>query len=223
MSPKSEEMLEHEYARSALKLGLALEDQLGTNPFKFGMIGATDSHTSLTAVEEDKLLRETLRQRTRAPSVSGMCFLGSPDGSHTVLGWEQVASGYQGVWATENTREALFDAMKRKETYATTGPRMMVRFFGGWDFEPEDANTRQPAEAGYTKGIPMGGDLTNAPADGAPSFLVGALKDPFGAKPGSNPDHQGVGSMMTVTPRSESTMSSGRTSGNPYRTGACQL
>ena len=98
-----------------------------------------------------------------------------------VLGWEQAASGYQGVWATDNTRGALFDAMKRKETYATTGPRMTVRFFGGWDFELEDARTRQPAEAGYTKGIAMGGDLTNAPAGQAPSFLVGALKDPFGA------------------------------------------
>ena len=72
------------------------------------------------------------------------------------MGWEQTASGYAGVWATENTREALFDAMKRRETYATTGPRMIVRFFGGWDFEPNDANNRMPARVGYTKGVPMG-------------------------------------------------------------------
>ena len=79
------------------------------------------------------------------------------------MGWEQTASGYAAVWATENTREALFDAMKRRETYATTGPRMIVRFFGGWDFEPNDANTRMPARVGYTKGVPMGGDLSAAP------------------------------------------------------------
>jgi hypothetical protein len=90
-----------------------------------------------------------------------------------------VASGYQGVWATENTREALFDAMMRKETYATTGPRMLVRFFGGWDFTADDAKSRLPANAGYMKGVPMGGDLTEAPSGKAPTFLVGALKDPL--------------------------------------------
>jgi hypothetical protein len=90
-----------------------------------------------------------------------------------------VASGYQGVWATENTRAALFDAMMRKETYATTGPRMLVRFFGGWDFTADDAKSRLPANAGYMKGVPMGGDLTAAPAGKAPTFLVGALKDPL--------------------------------------------
>ena len=97
------------------------------------------------------------------------------------MGWEQAASGYAGVWATENTREALFDAMQRKEVYATTGPRMLVRFFGGWDFEAQDAHTRSPALAGYIKGVPMGGDLRQAPAGKAPTFLVAALKDPIGA------------------------------------------
>ena len=98
-----------------------------------------------------------------------------------VLGWEMSASGYAGVWATENTREALWDAMQRKEVYATTGPRIIVRFFGGWDFEDADAHTRMPAKAGYTKGVPMGGDLTNAPEGKVPTFLVAALKDPIGA------------------------------------------
>jgi hypothetical protein len=97
------------------------------------------------------------------------------------MGWEQTASGYAAVWATENTREAIFDAMKRRETYATTGPRMIVRFFGGWDFEPIDANNRMPARVGYTKGVPMGGDLGAAPPGKSPTFLVAALKDPIGA------------------------------------------
>ena len=97
------------------------------------------------------------------------------------MGWEQTASGYAAVWATENTREAIFDAMKRRETYATTGPRMVVRFFGGWDFEPSDANNRMPARVGYTKGVPMGGDLSAAPPGKSPTFLVAALKDPIGA------------------------------------------
>src|SRR6266480_1646188 len=92
-----------------------------------------------------------------------------------------TASGYAAVWATENTREAIFDAMKRRETYATTGPRMLVRFFGGWDFEAGDANDRLPARVGYTKGVPMGGDLSKAPPGKSPAFLVAALKDPIGA------------------------------------------
>jgi hypothetical protein len=98
-----------------------------------------------------------------------------------IMDWEMTASGYAAVWATENTRAALFDAMERRETYATTGSRMIVRFFGGWDFEPADALSRLPADAGYTKGVPMGGDLSDAPAGRAPSFLVAALKDPIGA------------------------------------------
>jgi Protein of unknown function (DUF3604) len=95
--------------------------------------------------------------------------------------WEVAASGYAAVWATENTREAIFDAMERREAYATTGTRMTVRFFGGWDFEAKDALTRMPALAGYTKGVPMGGDLRAAPAGKSPTFLVAALKDPIGA------------------------------------------
>ncbi|MDP9199023.1 MAG: DUF3604 domain-containing protein, partial [Pseudomonadota bacterium] len=98
----------------------------------------------------------------------------------TIMGWEQTASGYAAVWATENTRAALWDAMKRKEVYATTGPRMTVRFFGGWDFVEADAQASDVAAAGYDKGVPMGGDLTAAPADKSPTFLVAATKDPEG-------------------------------------------
>jgi hypothetical protein len=97
------------------------------------------------------------------------------------MDWEVSASGYAAVWAMENTREAIFDAMQRRETYATTGPRMFVRFFGGWGFEPGDAHNRLPAAIGYAKGVPMGGDLQQAPAGKAPTFLVAALKDPIGA------------------------------------------
>jgi hypothetical protein len=108
-------------------------------------------------------------------------FMHSPATGLTIMDWEVGASGYAAVWATENTREALWDAMERKETYATTGSRMVVRFFGGWDFEPGDAHNRLPAAIGYTKGVPMGGDLSNVPPNKAPTFLVAALKDPIGA------------------------------------------
>jgi hypothetical protein len=175
---KKPEMLEFEYARSALKNGLKLEQQLGTNPYKFGMIGSTDSHTGLTAVEEDNFFGKTSssepsRERVQHPFVKR--------GDTVIMNWETAASGYAAVWATDNTREALFDAMERRETYATTGSRMIVRLFGGWEFEQKDALSRLPAEAGYRKGVPMGGDLSTAPTGKAPTFLVAALKDPIGA------------------------------------------
>ncbi len=175
---KTEEMLQYEYGRSALEIGLQLERQLGVNPFKFGMIGSTDSHTSLSTAAEENFFgkhsgTEPGPARAEHPAVA------APDGSLTFWGWEQVSSGYAGVWAAENSREAIWDAMMRKEVYATTGSRMTVRFFGGWDFEPGDARTRLPARAGYAKGVPMGGDLTQAPAGKASTFLVAALKDPY--------------------------------------------
>jgi hypothetical protein len=100
----------------------------------------------------------------------------------SLYSWQQVASGLAAVWATENTREAIFDAMARKEVYATTGSRLAVRFFGGWNFSRQDLNSRQPAFAGYDKGVPMGGDLSAMPdAATAPSFMVYALRDSVGA------------------------------------------
>ena len=175
---KQPDMLQYEYARSALKLGLKLEQELGTNPYKFGMVGSTDAHTGLAAVEEDNFFGKTTSSEPSADRTSHP-FVKTAKG--TIMGWEQTASGYAAVWATENTREALFDAMQRKEVYATTGPRMVVRFFGGWDFEARDARSRMPAGVGYGKGVPMGGDLRAAPAGKAPTFLVAALKDPIGA------------------------------------------
>jgi len=176
---KRPEMLEFEYARSALKRGLALERELGTNPYKFGLVGSTDAHTGLAAVEEENFFGKTSSSEP-SPERAGHPFVKGPDGT-VIMTWETVASGYVGVWATENSREALFDAMERRETYATTGPRMVVRFFGGFEFEESDAHNRLPAAVGYAKGVPMGGDLRSAPAGQAPSFLVAALKDPIGA------------------------------------------
>jgi hypothetical protein len=176
---KTKDMLEFEYARSALKNGLALEQQLGVNPYKFGMIGSTDAHTGLATAEQNNYFGKVSHLEPRAGRA--MTPLGgNPKTGQMWMGWETVASGYAAVWATENTREAIFDAMQRRETYATTGPRMIVRFFGGFDFEAKDATSRTPAVAGYTKGVPMGGDLKSAPAGKAPTFLVFALKDPFG-------------------------------------------
>src|SRR4029079_15898631 len=108
-------------------------------------------------------------------------FMSNPKLGLKIMGWETTSSGYAAVWATENTREAIFEAMERRETYATTGTRMIVRFFGGWNFEPGDAQNRLPAAIGYAKCVPMGGEMSNAPAGAAPTFLVGALKDPMGA------------------------------------------
>jgi len=173
--PKEDWMLQHEYAREALKKGLKHEANLGSNPFKFGLVGSTDSHTGLTTAEEDNFFGKLSHTE---PSAERMATDIAHFDNIRWPGWYQVASGYTGVWATENTRGAIWDAMLRRETYATTGSRIMVRFFGGWDYVAEDANTRMPANVGYTKGVPMGGDLTNAPAGKPPSFLVAARKDP---------------------------------------------
>jgi len=167
-----------EYARAALKNGLKLEQQVGANPFKFGMVGSTDSHTGISAVEEDNYYGKATPYE---PSAHRWEHVFTKSGDAKVMAWETSASGYAAVWATENTREALWDAMKRKEVYATTGSRLMVRFFGGWDFDAKDAQTRSPAIAGYTKGVPMGGDLRDAPSGKAPTFLVAALRDSMGA------------------------------------------
>ena len=177
-APKQKSMLEFEYARSALKNGLKHEQRLGVNPYKFGLIGSTDSHTGLATADEDNFFGKTSAHEPNAERVQHP-FIKVPGG--VIMGWEMTASGYAAVWATENTREAIWDAMERRETYATTGPRMIVRLFGGFDFEPADAHTRSPAIAGYTKGVPMGGDLRDAPTGKAPTFLVAALKDPIGA------------------------------------------
>ncbi len=178
-TPKKNEMLAGEYAREALKRGLQLERKLGTNPYKFGMLGSTDSHTGLATAQEDNFFGKHSGAEP-SPERMGHAFMKRYDGSVAMAGWGVVASGLAAVWATDNSRKAIFDAMARKEVYASTGSRMTVRFFGGWDFTEEDVASRSPAFVGYTKGVPMGSDLTEAPEGRAPSFMVYAIRDPIG-------------------------------------------
>jgi hypothetical protein len=176
---KTQDMLQWEYTREALKVGLMLEQKLGVNPYKLGQIGSTDSHTGMAAVGEDNFFGKHSGVEPEPHRWEHIVIESPKDPNLTVYGWQQAASGYAAVWAEENTREAVFDAMKRKEVYATTGSRIVVRFFGGWSFKASDAQSRMPSGAGYAKGVPMGGDLSKASAGTAPSFLVAAMKDPF--------------------------------------------
>ena len=172
---KEEWMLAHEYARSALKAGLGFESRLGANPFRFGMIGSTDSHTSLATAAEDNFFGKF------PESLPGPERFSNALAGEMWENWRIVASGYAGVWARENTRESLFDAMRRREVYATTGSRMVVRFFAGWEFQETDLHQPDYVEIGYSKGVPMGGVLGRAPAGAAPAFIASAAKDPEGA------------------------------------------
>jgi len=174
-SPLTREMMPTTYLRWGLLQGLMQEQKLGINPFKFGFIGGTDVHNSLTAIEEDNFYGKHVNQE---PSPVRWEHVSKQGFGKTRYTWHYTAAGYAAVWATENTREALWDAMKRKEVYATSGSRITVRFFAGWDFQPGDARTRYIADVGYRKGVPMGADLPKAPAGTkGPMFLVAAMKD----------------------------------------------
>jgi hypothetical protein len=175
---KTNEMLQYEYGREALKNGLLLGARFGTNPYKFGLVGSTDSHTALATAEEDNFFG---KHTGTEPSPERMSHVFAETKNGKIDGWESVASGLAAVWATENSREAIFDAMARREVYGTTGPRMMVRFFGGWYYTPDDLNSRNPAFSGYEKGVPMGGDLPARQGNKAPVFMVYSLRDPIGA------------------------------------------
>jgi hypothetical protein len=177
--PKEDWMLRYEYARSALKLGLGHERSLGVNPFQFGLIGGTDIHTGFADPDESNFFGKF------PDSEPG------PDRSSNNMGgslwpnWRLAASGYAAVWAHENTRESIFAAMKRRETYATTGSRITVRLFAGWDFEADDVFRPDLAATGYARGVPMGGVLAGPDggraADSSPRLLVMAARDPDGA------------------------------------------
>jgi hypothetical protein len=175
---KTDEMLAGEYAREALKRGMEIEALLGTNPYKFGQIGSTDSHTSLATAQEDNFFG---KHTGYEPSPTRMNHAMMKSDKGVIEGWQPAASGLAAVWAAENTRESIFDAMARREVYATTGSRMGVRFFGGWDYVLEDLNSRSPGFAGYRKGVPMGADLPRRTGNKAPTFMVYALRDPVGA------------------------------------------
>ncbi|MFM2411610.1 MAG: hypothetical protein RL481_2438 [Pseudomonadota bacterium] len=172
---KTPDMFAGEYVREALKRGLAIEAKTGVNPYKFGMIGSTDSHTSLATGDEDNFFGKHSGGEPNAKRASEAQNLGTRQGR---FGWHYLAGGYAAVWATNNSRAAIFDAMMRREVYATTGPRMQVRVFGGWDFSDKDWSSDW-VKQGYARGVPMGADLRDG--NGRPSFLISALKDPDGA------------------------------------------
>lgn len=179
------DMLPKEYAREILKRGLVFEAALGANPFKFGMIGSTDAHTSLATTQENNFFGkvvplEPANSHDRFFEVVAGRFSGD-DVSRKSFAWQTSASGLAAVWATDNTREALWDAMARKEVYATTGTRLLVRVFAGYDFVADDVQRADFAAYGYRKGVPMGGDLWAAPEGKSPSLLIRAMRDADGA------------------------------------------
>lgn len=172
---KTPDMLAGDYVREALKRGLAIQAKTGVNPYKLGFIGSTDSHTGLATADENNFFGKHSDGEPNAERASQAQNLGTRQGR---FGWHYLAGGYAAVWATANTRAAIFDAMMRREVYATTGPRMQVRVFGGWDFTDKDW-AGDWVKAGYARGVPMGADLKDG--KGRPSFLISALKDPEGA------------------------------------------
>lgn len=162
-----------DYARSALKRGLLIENRVGTNPYKFGMIGSTDAHSAIASAEEDNFHGKMALDST--PGTKSKDILpGTP-------GWDMGAAGLVAIYAEKNTRGSLFDGLKRKEVYATTGPRIALRFFGGWDYSASDVAASDMVNIGYKKGVPMGGDLIEAPSGKAPTFMIAAMKDPVEA------------------------------------------
>lgn len=176
---KSDDMLAGDYVREALKRGLEIEADTGVNPYQVGMIGSTDSHTALATADSDNFFGK----HTNVEPRPGRATYEDPlAGKGLRIGWQYLASGYAAIWARENTREALFDAMLRKEVYATTGPRITLRFFGGWDYDDGDVDAADFAANGYAKGVPMGADLPARDDNAAPTFLLHALMDPDGAR-----------------------------------------
>jgi hypothetical protein len=177
--PKEDWMLPYEYARSALQIGMQLEEKLGVNPYKFGMIGSTDAHTSLATTREENFFGKAAHLEPAADRWEHV-IIGSLSGDPKLssYSYESIGAGLAAVWARENTREGLFNAMQKKETYATTGTRIIVRFFGGWDFDVDEVFQPDAVSIGYRRGVPMGGDLPQKPAGKkSPVFMVGALKD----------------------------------------------
>jgi hypothetical protein len=179
--PKEDWMLQYEYARSALRVGIRLEQKLGANPFKFGMIGSSDTHVSMSATREDNYFGKLPHLEPSAKRFEEVVVRSAEDNSPLVYSWQMGASGLAAVWAKENTREAIFDAMARKEVYGTSGSRIRVRVFAGWDFKEDEVERPDFAKTGYARGVPMGGNLRNAPSGKAPTFMILAMRDPDNA------------------------------------------
>ena len=177
---KTDEMLQYEYARSALKLGLQLGERLGVNPYKFGMSAASDTHTALSTTREENFFGK-YKHTEPSPDRHDTEVIPAEDPLLRVLTSQESASGLVAVWARENTRGEIFDSMRRKEVYATTGTRIRVRVFGGWDFGADEVSRPDFIVQGYKRGVPMGGTLTGAPDASAPGFMIRALRDPDGA------------------------------------------
>jgi len=179
-APKEDWMLQYEYGRSALKVGLKLGAKLGVNPFQFGMTAATDTHTGLATSREENYFGKYAKTEPKGDR-HDYEVIPADEEALRIFTSQELASGLTAAWARENTRQAVIDAFKRKETYATTGTRMRVRFFAGWDLDEAEIGRADFAKYGYTHGVPMGGELSNAPAGKAPRFLIRALRDPDGA------------------------------------------
>ncbi|MGI9521774.1 MAG: DUF3604 domain-containing protein [Hyphomicrobiaceae bacterium] len=177
---KEKWMLQYEYGRSALKLGLKLGAKVGANPYKFGLSAASDTHTALATTREENYFGK-YAQTEPSPKRHNREVIPSADPKLRIMTSQEVASGLTAVWARNNTRGEIFDAMKRKEVYATTGTRMKVRVFGGWEFEENEVSRPDFVAQGYRRGVPMGGELTNGPKGKAPSFMIRAVRDPDGA------------------------------------------
>jgi len=181
--PKTKKMLPREYSREALKRGMAYEAKLGVNPFKFGLIGSTDSHTSLSSTQEDNFFGKVAAVEPTADPVRFDEVVGGIGGTSAVSQYarQTSASGLCAIWARENTREALWDSMARKEVYATTGTRLKIRVFAGFNFKETDLKRSDFVKNSYEHGVPMGGDLKTAPKDTSPILLIKALRDADGA------------------------------------------
>ncbi len=156
-----------------------MQRRLGVNPYKFGLIGSTDSHTGMSTADDDNFWGKHSAEMEQSPTRWSDAVGGR--GKTVVPGWMMAASGYAAVWARDNSREEVWDAFKRREVYATTGPRMALRFFGGWNYAAADARAGDIARAGYARGVPMGGELNRAAKGQTPRFLIQAMKDPRGA------------------------------------------
>ena len=184
-------MYQYEYTRPALRVGLALEKELGVNPYKFGMTGSTDSHTALPTSREENYFGK-YQHTEPSPERHGREVLPADDPALRIMTAQESAAGLTAVWSRENDRQAIFEALKRKEVYATTGTRIRVRVFAGWDFTSEDVTTPDFVAKGYRRGVPMGGDLYRTEGSQPPSFMIRALRDPDGANLDPRPGDQGL-------------------------------